>query len=86
LLLTPINELQIGEVCIMYVITRNGTFGILQRSFLNEEGIRVAVIKWGSPGFTTTAFWEDIKLLNTAYEGEAREQAEKWLQDTTVNN
>ena len=62
-----------------YVVSRGGTFGVVEREYLTEDGVPMAVIRWGPLGWLTPTRVEDIKQLSSRFEAEAREQALKWL-------
>lgn len=62
----------------IYVVTRNGTFGRLEREYVTESGLHMAVIRYGH-GFH---FWAPvlqtdlIRLQSTTEEAAARESYE----------
>ena len=62
-----------------YAATRGGTFGVVHRTYRNEDGVPMAVIRWGPLGWLTPVYWKDVRLLSSTYEGEARAEADAWL-------
>lgn len=67
-----------------YVVTRGGTFGRVVRSWVGEAGW-VSLIKWGPLGWLTPVASEDVHYLRSAYESEARREAEEWLRSDVSN-
>jgi hypothetical protein len=63
-----------------YVVTRGGTFGVVERNYTNLDGEHCIVIRWGRLGWLTPAFARDCKQLSSSYEAEARAQAQEWLE------
>lgn len=65
----------------MYVVSKNGTFGVLARRYRNEDNTQMVVIRWGLLRWLTPVKYEDILLLSGSYELDARAEAERWLAD-----
>lgn len=67
-----------------YVISKGGTFGTIERRWTSElTGKAMLLIRWGSaPGFNglTPVNAEDCLELFSAYESEARKEANAWLE------
>lgn len=61
-----------------YIVSKGGTFGVLERRYTTMSGEAAVVIKWGSGTFTPV-LEEDTKVLRSCYEEDAREEAEVWL-------
>ena len=62
-----------------YVVSKNGTFGVMHRRYVTEEGVPAVLIRWGPLGLLTPVKEEDVKFLKSRYEDEARKEAEEWL-------
>ena len=62
-----------------FVVSKGGTFGVPKRRYRNEDGEPCVVIKWGPLGWITPVFERDVKYLESSYKGEARKEAEEWL-------
>jgi hypothetical protein len=62
-----------------YVVSKGGTFGVVQRSYLTEDRVPCIVVSWGPLGWVTPLREEDCKQLRSSYESEARAEAMAWL-------
>lgn len=62
-----------------YVVSKGGTFGVVQRSYLNEAREPCIVVSWGPLGWLTPLREADCKQLRSSYESEARVEALTWL-------
>jgi hypothetical protein len=64
-----------------YVVSKGGTFGVVERYYTTEAGVRMLVISWGPQGWITPVPEDDCKQLRSRWEGEAREEAKAWLEE-----
>jgi hypothetical protein len=62
-----------------YVVSRYGTFGVEHRSYTNESGVRMVVIRWGPMGWLTPVLESEVHRLRCSFESEARAEAEAWF-------
>ena len=62
-----------------YVVSKNGTFGVVHRRYTSDEGNQHVIIRWGPFGWLTPVLERDVKYLSSSYESEARKEAEEWL-------
>lgn len=63
-----------------YVVSRDGTFGVVTRTFDNLDGQKIVVIQWGPLRWVTTRYAEDVHALSSPYEAEARAEAKAWVE------
>jgi len=69
-----------------YVVSKGGTFGVVQREYLTDSGVRMIVIRWGPLGWITPVEKNACKNLASGYESEARKEAEEWLEHWRQQN
>lgn len=62
----------------MYMVSKGGTFGTLHRSYRADDGAEMCIIKWGPLGWLSPVRRDDVLMLKSAYESEARAEAEQW--------
>jgi hypothetical protein len=62
-----------------YVVSKGGTFGVVQRKYTTDNKVKMVIIRWGRLGWVTPVKEESCKFLSSPYELEARKEAEKWL-------
>ena len=62
-----------------YVVSKGGTFGVVEREYLTYLGVEMIVIKWGPLGWFTPVEKSSCRNLSSRYEAEARKEAEEWL-------
>ena len=63
-----------------YVVSRKGTFGVIDRRYVSLEGKQMAVIRWGHLGWLTPVALSDIHECKGSYEGPAIEEARAWVE------
>jgi hypothetical protein len=63
-----------------YVVSRKGTFGVIDRRYVNLEGKQMVVIRWGPLDWLTPVALSDIHECKGSYEGPAREEARAWVE------
>lgn len=63
-----------------YVVSKGGTFGVVQREYLTESGVWMIVIRWGPLGWITPVEKKACKSLISKYQKGARKEAEEWLE------
>lgn len=61
-----------------FVITKKGTFGVVERCYTTEAGVPCVLVRTGF--VLTPVVEEDCKQLSSRYEREARAEAKKWLE------
>jgi len=62
-----------------YVVSKRGTFGVVQREYRTESGVDMVIIRWGPLGWITPVKKKDCKPLASRYEAKALKEAEEWL-------
>lgn len=62
----------------MYIVSRGGTFGTVHRSYRGEGGCEMVIIRWGRLRWLTPVRRDECRLLQSSYESEARDEAERW--------
>ena len=67
-----------------YVVSKNGTFGVVKRTYTTESGEKMVVIQWGPLGWITPVSESECKQLKSPYESIARKEAEEWLDNKNV--
>lgn len=65
----------------VYIVSKRGTFGKLERRYLNGSGEPSVVIRWRFiyHDCFTPVLEADTKLLKSTCEGDAWVEAQKWL-------
>lgn len=65
---------------VSYVVSRSGTFGVAVRTYLtSHEQVPMVLIRWGILGWLTPVAVADVRWLSSAFESEARAEAERWI-------
>lgn len=68
----------------MYVVSKGGTFGVLEREYITEDGVPMVVIRWGPLGWLTPVSKEKVRVLfHLCWESEARNEAVAWVRAET---
>lgn len=62
-----------------YVVSKGGTFGTVQRSYLNEAREPCVIVSWGPLGWLTPLLERECKQLRSSYQCEAWREALVWL-------
>lgn len=65
-----------------YVISRGGTFGVVQRRYRDDSGDMCLIVRWGPLGWLTPVKERDCIQLHSRYESEARREAELAFPET----
>jgi hypothetical protein len=62
-----------------YVVSKSGTFGVVQREYTTDSGVAMVVIRWGPLSWITPVAASECLRLRSENESEARQEAEEWL-------
>lgn len=64
-----------------WVVSKGGTFGVAERTYVTESGESCVVIVWGPLGWQTPVPVRDCKQLRSRWKAEALEEAKAWLDE-----
>ena len=62
-----------------YAISKDGTFGVVEREYLTESGVKMFVLRCGPLRWITPVRSSSCNVLSSRYEGDALKEAEEWL-------